>query len=349
MTGLYYGDYLRLDAILSAQEPETAAHDEMLFIVVHQAYELWFRQILHEMDHVERLFAQAPLPGEDLSRIVASLTRQHEIWKLLVAQIGVLETMTPAGFLEFRDALFPASGFQSAQFRLIETRLGLAEGTRVALDEKAVEERLSEPDRVRLRAARERPNLLAQLDAWLARTPFLDWGGVSFRDAFAQAVRTMLEADAARLRADDALPAARREQDAAAIERAMESFRAVTDPEAAPGWRLSPRAVQAALFIELYRDHPAIALAHRLLQALMDLDETMALWRTRHALMVERMIGVRIGTGGSSGHSYLRKTAERHRVFADLFRLSTFLIPRHALPRLPEEVRRRMGFVYAEA
>jgi tryptophan 2,3-dioxygenase len=347
MTGLYYGDYLKLDAILHAQAPETAAHDEMLFIVVHQAYELWFRQILHEMDHVERLFAQAPLPGEDLSRIVASLARQHEIWKLLVGQITVLETMTPAGFLEFRDALFPASGFQSAQFRIIEARLGLAEGTRVALDEKAVEERLSEPDRVRLREARARPTLLAQLDAWLARTPFLDWGGTSFREAFSAAVRAMLEADAARLRADDALPEARREQDAAAIERAMESFRAVTEPEAAPGWRLSPRAVQAALFIELYRDQPAIALAHRLLQALMDLDETMALWRTRHALMVERMIGVRIGTGGSSGHAYLRKTAERHRVFADLFRLSTFLIPRAALPALPEDIRRRMGFVYA--
>lgn len=349
MTGLYYGDYLRLDAILAAQEPETAAHDEMLFIVVHQAYELWFRQILHEMDYVERLFAQAPLPGEDLSRLVASLTRQHEIWKLLVGQIAVLETMTPAGFLEFRDALFPASGFQSVQFRIIEARLGLAEGTRVALDEKAVEERLAEPDRARLRDARGRPTLLAQLDAWLARTPFLDWGGVTFREAFAQAVRAMLEADAARLRGDEALPEERRERDAAAIERAMESFRAVTEPEAAPGWRLSPRAVQAALFIELYRDQPAIALAHRLLQALMDLDETMALWRTRHALMVERMIGVRIGTGGSSGHSYLRKTAERHRVFADLFRLSTFLIPQKALPPLPEQVKRRMGFVYAEA
>jgi len=349
MPGLYYGDYLKLDAILSAQQPETVAHDEMLFIVVHQAYELWFRQILHEMDQVERLFAQAPLPGEDLSRIVASLARQHEIWKLLVGQITVIETMTPAGFLEFRDALFPASGFQSAQFRIIEARLGLADGTRVALDEKAVEERLSEPDRERLRAARARPTLLAQLDAWLARTPFLDWGGVPFREAFSAAVRAMLEADMARLRSDDALPEARREQDAVAIERAMESFRAVTHPEAAPGWRLSPRAVQAALFIELYRDQPAIALAHRLLQALMDLDETMAIWRTRHALMVERMIGVRIGTGGSSGHAYLRKTAERHRVFADLFRLSTFLIPRAALPPLPEDVRRRMGFVYAEA
>jgi tryptophan 2,3-dioxygenase len=90
-------------------------------------------------------------------------------------------------------------------------------------------------------------------------------------------------------------------------------------------------------------------LPFRLLQRLMDIDEALALWRYRHALMVERMIGVKIGTGGSSGHAYLRSTAAQHRIFTDLFRLSTFLIPSAALPPLPAEVRRRLGFVYAQA
>jgi tryptophan 2,3-dioxygenase len=112
-------------------------------------------------------------------------------------------------------------------------------------------------------------------------------------------------------------------------------------------WRLSPKAVQAALFITVYREMPAVQQPFRLLSLLMDIDETLTFWRYRHALMVERMIGRKIGTGGSSGHAYLRNTAERHRIFGDLFQLSTFLIPRSSLPELPAEVRRRLGFVYA--
>ena len=83
------------------------------------------------------------------------------------------------------------------------------------------------------------------------------------------------------------------------------------------------------------------------LSLLMDIDETLTFWRYRHALMVERMIGRKIGTGGSSGHTYLTRTVERHRVFGDLFQLSTFLIPRSSLPELPADVKRRLGFVYA--
>jgi tryptophan 2,3-dioxygenase len=95
-----------------------------------------------------------------------------------------------------------------------------------------------------------------------------------------------------------------------------------------------------------YRSH-WVPQPFRLLSLLMDIDETLTFWRYRHALMVERMIGRRIGTGGSSGHAYLRSTAERDRIFGDLFELSTFLIPRSALPELPADVRRRRGFVYA--
>lgn len=350
---VYYGDYLQVDRLLSLQVPESGkhgppVHDEMLFIIVHQAYELWFRQIIHELDRVERDFSTNPVDDESMARIVHSLARVHEILKLLVAQLDVLETMTPADFLDFRDYLFPASGFQSVQFRQIETRLGLPEGARIKFDGEAIEKRLSASDRTKLAAARARPSILTQLDAWLARTPFLDWGGESFRVAYRAAVVRHLSADVETIKADAVLPAERRDREASGIDKALAAFAAIFEPEESPGaWRLSPKAVQAALFITVYREMPAVQQPFRLLSLLMDIDETLTFWRYRHALMVERMIGRKIGTGGSSGHAYLRSTAERHRIFGDLFQLSTFLIPRSSLPQLPADVRRRLGLVYA--
>src|SRR5207253_7807319 len=125
-------------------------------------------------------------------------------------------------------------------------------------------------------------------------------------------------------------------------------FNAIFSPQSDNAfWRMSFAAVQAALFIIVYRDEPVLQLPFRLLAALMDIEETMALWRYRHALMVRRMIGVKIGTGGSSGHDYLRDTAAKHRIFSDLFRLSTYLIPRSRLPKLPRELEDAMGYRYA--
>jgi tryptophan 2,3-dioxygenase len=350
---VYYGDYLQVDRLLSLQAPEsdkrgTPVHDEMLFIIVHQAYELWFKQVLHEFDRIEKDFSADPVDDEAMARIVHSLARIHQVFKLLVAQLDVLETMTPADFLDFRGYLFPASGFQSLQFRLIETRLGLPEGSRVKFDDQAVETRLSTADRRRLEAARRRPTILSLLDAWLARTPFLDWGGESFRVAYRAAVVRHLAADVETVKADAAVPAERREREISGLDTALEAFAAIFEPDLnRDAWRLSPKAVQAALFINVYREMPAVQQPFRLLSLLMDIDETLTFWRYRHALMVERMIGRKIGTGGSSGHAYLRSTAERHRIFADLFQLSTFLIPRSSLPELPANVRQRLGFVYA--
>ena len=110
--------------------------------------------------------------------------------------------------------------------------------------------------------------------------------------------------------------------------------------------RLSHRATRAALFIHLYRDQPILHLPFRLLRTLVDVDELLSTWRYRHALMVHRMIGTKIGTGGSSGHHYLLNTVERNKVFTDLFNLSTFLISRSALPALPADLERRLGFYF---
>jgi tryptophan 2,3-dioxygenase len=149
------------------------------------------------------------------------------------------------------------------------------------------------------------------------------------------------------VRAEIGLEAERSQQEIDALENARNAFSSIFgDTLAEPVWRMSARSIRAALFIMLYRDHPALQLPFRLLAALMDIDETMTMWRYRHALMVERMIGVKTGTGGSSGHIYLRRAADQHRIFIDLFRLSTYLIPRSAIPTLPQSIERQMRFVY---
>jgi tryptophan 2,3-dioxygenase len=350
---VYYADYLNLDALLSAQVPESGrgtkpAHDEMLFIIVHQAYELWFRQILHELDRIQADFESENVADESLGRIVHGLDRINEILKLLIQQLDVLETMTPLDFLDFRDLLMPASGFQSMQFRAIETRLGLKREGRLLFDERAFDDRLSAADRARLADTEKRPKLIEQLDRWLSRTPFIAMGDFAFGKAYRAAVEKMLREDAARVRASPVLTEEQRKTEAGAIDKALEKFNAIFAPAGADSqWRMSLAAVQAALFITVYRDQPVLQLPFRLLTALMDIEESLTLWRYRHALMVQRMIGVKIGTGGSSGHDYLRRTVDAHRVFADLFQLSTYLIPRSALPPLPPEVQGKMGFVYA--
>lgn len=310
--GLSYGKYLRLDRLLSAQKLESArhgrlAHDEMLFIITHQAYELWFKQILFELDAVQATFARDRVDDRDIGQVTRGLDRVTEILKLVVLQLDVLETMTPLDFLEFRDLLYPASGFQSAQFREIEVRLGLRPEDRLRFDDQPFENRLDEPDRARIRAVAARPSLADQVEAWLARTPFVEMGGYTFREAYRTAVAEMLRADAEQIRASATLGDERRRSEIASLEEAMTRFDSIFDEARharqveAGTWRMSARALQAALFINLYRDEPALQLPFRLLSLLMDIDEAMTTWRHRHALMVQRMIGVKVGTGGSSG------------------------------------------------
>ncbi|WP_193369176.1 tryptophan 2,3-dioxygenase family protein [Pelagibius marinus] len=355
---LYYADYLQLDRLLGAQAPESVrlgkpAHDEMLFIVVHQAYELWFKQILHEMTRIDAIFAAENLDDRDIGRAVAALERIERVLKLLIAQLDVLETMTPLDFLEFRDLLFPSSGFQSLQFRLIEMGLGLRRQDRIGFEAKPFDARLSEADRAKLREAEKRPNLSDRIEAWLERTPFVELGGYKFQEAYRAAVARMLDQDTATLRGSAQIAEEEKTAGLAALEAARVRFEAIYDEARHAelvkegAWRLSWRALQAALFINLYRDEPVLQLPFRLLSLLMDIDETMTAWRYRHALMAQRMIGMKLGTGGSSGHDYLAEAARRYRVFGDLFALSTFLIPRSALPPLPEPLRNVMGYSYS--
>ena len=139
---LYYGGYLGLDKILNSQHPKsfldgnTPAHDEMLFIIIHQAYELWFKQVLFELDYVMQVFGKEKINdnSEDINLVRHRLNRVIKILELLNQQVHVLDTMTPMDFLAFRNLLTPSSGFQSKQFRLIEAKLGLVMQQRYQYD-----------------------------------------------------------------------------------------------------------------------------------------------------------------------------------------------------------------------
>lgn len=351
---VYYHDYLQLDRLLASQEPVSRhlgreAHDELLFIVVHQAYELWFKQILHELDAVSAIFGGV-VADRDMSRGVGYLRRVAEIGRLLVAQVDVLETMTPLDFLDFRDLLVPASGFQSVQFRLIENRLGVDAASRPRIAGHVYTTRFTEDHRATIEASEHRPSVFAAVEAWLERTPFLSLADYEFWRAYQDAVARTVAADRRLIETDRRLDEQERARRLDAYDRSVAHFAAAFHPDEYarhdPGHRprLSHRAFEAALLINLYRDEPMLQLPFRLLSTLMDVDEVFTTWRQRHALMVRRMIGTKMGTGGTSGYDYLDESAAKARVFTDLFNLSTYLLPRADIPPLPADVERAMGF-----
>jgi len=182
---LYYADYLKLDAILGAQQLKSAeaghpSTHELLFIITHQSYELWFKQILAEVEDVRSIFGRVPVDDRHIGIAVQRLQRVREIQNILISQISVLETMSPLDFLEFRDYLYPASGFQSAQFRLLENRLGLPASSRLSYGLRGYCTYLNEADAARVKEAETAPSLHDLVEAWLERTPFLSLGTFSF-------------------------------------------------------------------------------------------------------------------------------------------------------------------------
>jgi tryptophan 2,3-dioxygenase len=219
--GPTYSSYLRLDELLGCQRPATDEHDEMLFVVIHQVYELWFKQILHETDLLQRRLGDGNGAGA-----LHTARRIAKILKTIVGQLDVLETMTPKQFASFRPELGTASGFQSNQFRVIEARLGRRDFT----------EPIEDPQ---LREALANPTVYDSLLSYL--------GGADLVDVYAE--------------------------------------------EAEPA---------------------------EVCEALVDIDEGIQEWRYRHVMMVQRIIGTRMGTGGSAGADYLRSTLFRP-AFPDLW------------------------------
>jgi tryptophan 2,3-dioxygenase len=253
---LSYGSYLRLPQLLADQQPQSgkdgrpAAHDELLFITIHQVYELWFKLLLHELGDAR----DGMLAGDD-HRPRLRLQRAHVVERVLVEQVDVLETMTPQDFLAFRALLAPASGFQSVQFREIEFLSGAKDPGYVNRLSHA-----SDSERARLRRRLDEPTLWDGLVALLARAGF--------------AVET--------------------------LEQRRDAL------------------------IEISRHPDRYGSLWDLAEALIEHDALWARWRSRHALMVERQIGTKSGTGGSSGAPYLRNRTSL-RFYPELWELRSYL------------------------
>lgn len=327
---VHYHDYLQLDKILNAQLPESSklgmpAHDEMLFIVIHQAYELWFKQLHHEADAVVGIMAKPALNDNspELQTVVHRLNRCVTILRVLVNQIDIMETMTPMDFLDFRDMLRPASGFQSWQFKELEAKLGLKFEARHGREYYTAQLRPEHVDLIKKAEAGQ--SLLQLLNNWLERMPFLDDGA---DDAFWKNYRDLYVAGLA-----DA-----EKGNSEAFTQVFDDAGAITDRS------LSPKASRAALFIMLYRGYPLMQLPFQMLNALLEIDEQLSSWRYRHMNMVHRMIGTRIGTGGSTGKEYLKSAADKHYIFREIAQLNSFLVERRKLPRLAPAIERKLGF-----
>ncbi len=248
--GITYADYLSLDTLLGAQRTRSDLHDEMLFIVIHQTKELWLKQMLHELGLTIALL--------DQDRFAASykaMARISRIQAVMTLSWDVLATLTPVDYAAFRSVLGTSSGFQSAQFREFEFRLGLK-------DERYLQYHQDPPTRARLHAALDAPSLRDSAQAALERAGF-DIGDAS----------------------EDAL---------------------------------------AAAWLIVYRDADRWFDLYQLAEKLVDLDDSLAMWRHKHVLTVERIIGTKPGTGGSAGVAYLRSTITK-RMFPELWSLRTVI------------------------
>lgn len=261
---LTYATYLRIDELLDLQTcqsegPDGPEHDETLFIIIHQTYELWFKQMLHEIDHMQRLLERG-----EIARVQHTFKRVLTVLKVLVTQIDILETMTPLEFLSFRDRLESGSGFQSMQFRALEFVLGVKR--RNAVDHY--------PRGTAGREMLEKRYVAPSL--WDSFLKYLSSRGYAVPEAL--------------LNRDVTLP-------------------------------VDPSEELQKILIEAYRND---VVTRDLCERMVDLDEGVQEWRYRHVRMVERTIGFKKGTGGSSGAGYLRETLFRH-AFPDLWLIRTEL------------------------
>jgi tryptophan 2,3-dioxygenase len=261
---LSYNDYLKIPELLSLQHPQSSPvhHDELLFIIIHQAYELWFKLALHEMTRVLEFL------GQDKTLSARHhLVRIVEILRLGVAQIHILETMTPVDFLAFRDRLNPASGFQSLQFRELEFMTGLKDARYFSF-------------------FKNRPEVLAALQS--------RFDGPDLRQAiFGHLGRKGFPVS--------------------------ENFYENENSESS-----DDRVDTVKLLLDIYQEPQKHFELYLLLESVVDLDQQLALWREHHVRVVERIIGNKRGTGGSSGVGYLQSTTTK-RCFPSLWEVRTAL------------------------
>lgn len=352
-----YWDYIKVEEITALQgglelSDEGLSNDEVMFIVVHQIDELWLKLALRELVTVRDLFKKERVPEQSLASAVRGLRRMALLFGLVADHFPLMETMTTRDYLAFRDKLSPASGFQSAQLREIELLMGLSDEQRIPLGhEGSYMDALRAPDgsespayRRVARRREDRPTLKDALATWLYRTPIQgstpadphDAETVArFVDAYCEAQSREVDAAMA-LAMHDALTERDRERLRERFEKEKQGARAfLTAADVPEHDRARVARVRAALvFIESYRELPLLAFPREVLDAVVALEQAFVIFRQRHARMVERVIGRRVGTGGSAGVEYLDQTALRYRIFHDVWATRTLLVRRSALPPL---------------
>ncbi|NXW49522.1 T23O dioxygenase, partial [Nyctiprogne leucopyga] len=329
--GLVYGDYLQLNKILNAQELQSEKkgnkiHDEHLFIVTHQAYELWFKQILWEMDSVRVIFQNGHVRDErNMLKVITRINRISMILKLLVEQFSVLETMTALDFFDFRYYLSPASGFQSLQFRLLENKIGVPQSLRVPYNRRHYRDNFKGQDYELLLKSEQEPTLLQLVEVTMSVEDLALFSSISqeypslvsvtnsssLREASMPAISQSVVNERESEEKDDLLSEFHKQKDVLLSlfdEKRHEHLLSKGER------RLSYKALKGALMIYFYREEPRFQVPFQLLTSLMDIDVLMTKWR----LLIVPIVFF----------------SDRYKVFVDLFNLSTFLVPRHWIPKM---------------
>ena len=296
-----YSEYLRLEELLKLQtgidgDKKKLSNDELHFILVHQNFELWFKLIINELKCTRDILDSNYVEETSLPQAVHHMTRVIETFKLMAQQWKVMETLEPQDFLNFRDELGTASGFESFQMREMESLMGKKwiDGKPIGKDESTEK------------------SLYEVTCDWLERTPIQGSTQDSSNDN--EEVNTF-------------------------IKQYLEAHKNLypdTNQEAMDFFEQDSvlrRRRAGLIFIESYRELPLLSWPRKLISTLIELEESMILWRSSHARMVERIIGRRIGTGGSSGVDYLDMTT-KYRVFIDLWSVRSILIKKESLPTL---------------
>ncbi len=344
-----YWDYLHLPKLLDCQGGLDGgpSPDELHFIIVHQTYELWFKLVLTQLRLARDHLAAPHLPEDRVPFVVHHLGRVNAILRLCVDQFAVMETLPPQDFLEFRDKLTPSSGFQSFQLREVEMLLGLTPERRIKYAgtdpiEHIRSQATTDSGRAvvaQLEATMAEVSLRDALVSWLVRTPIMGSspdqpGDEAVVDAFLAAYFERVEAHQREggVALVKVLGGADEDKIHARVEMALSGVRSFLLPEG----KTERRARAALIFIESYRHLPLLAWPRLLLDTVVELEEQMVLFRHRHARMVERTIGRRVGSGGSSGVEYLDQTTA-YRIFPELWNVRTCLLPRERLPELRGE------------
>jgi len=354
-SGPAYWEYLRIPELLSLQNgvdkcEDDVSSDELNFIIVHQTLELWFKLILRELKLARDELSAAFVQEEKIPYVVHHLTRVNEIFKVAKDHFNIMETLTPQDFLSFRGKLGTASGFQSYQLREIEIVMGLDESTMVKLGDKTAHELLEAGSEnvpggkalwQKVLKTKAEETLKTALEKWLYRTPI--FGSTPSDPNDQQTVDEFLQdyVDAFKKlqhkQAEDLIKNNLGNPDSvnariSATISSTEKFVIASDERETERARVK-RIRAAILFIESYRQLPLLAWPRLLLDKVVEMEESFVIWRSRHARMVEREIGRRVGTGGSSGVDYLDQTTN-YRVFLNLWTARTAILPTFILPPL---------------